>query len=423
MLGDGGTTAEQLAGELLSYIMRTEPYQKAGKILILAALLILFYLTRGFYSRLDGIRLILFTGFHLTLLLFSLRFFVLAVIPGIASRKMIRWLFLLWTGLWLAIVVSEITLEALSMTKSNREVQMPDELKKRKVNIPGSVNSFYWHKKLHVHNADGFRTTGTYTMDANAFRILVLGDSVTYGYGISEMDTYPAVLEKELKRFTNVKVYNLGRPGYQSEEILNVARDWVPVLQPHLTIYGVCLNDFLPAGKTSWASNRKYQIPFPRKMKEPLIEKTRTGAILARGYDQLLLRSKLRNDFYDDILSNSRGYQSRFRKDLAAMNEFVKQQTGSSVILIVVNATPNHAKARRITVAVEDTAGKAGMRIVSLKQFYEKYSNGKVRLLVSRWEQHPNEIAHKSFAEMILPVVKNDPAFVNYNNGFASSSK
>ena len=389
----------------------------------LTSLLVLFYFTRGLYSRFGGIRLILFTGFHLTLLLFSLRFFLLAVIPGIASRKMIRWLFLLWIGLWLAIVVSEITLDALSMTKSNREVQMPDELKMRNVNIPGSIKSFYWHKKLHVHNADRFRTTGTYTMEPNAFRILVLGDSVTYGYGVAETDTYPALLEKELTRFTNVKVYNLGRTGYHSADILKVARNWVPVLRPHLTIYGVCLNDFLHAGTKNYSSNMKYQIPIPRKIKLSLIEKTRTGAILARGYDQLLLRLKLRNDFYDDILSNFRGYQSRFRKDLAAMNEFVKQQTGSSIILIVVDATPDNSRARRITVAAEDAAGKAGMRIVPLKQFYEKYSNGKVSLLVSRWEKHPNEIAHKSFAEMILPVIKNDPAFVNYKNRFAGSRK
>lgn len=400
--------------------VRTETYQKARPILSLTALLVLFYLTRGFYSRFAGIRLLLFTGFHLTLLLLSLRFLVLAVIPGIASRKMIRWLFLVWTGLWLAIFVSEITLKVLSMTKSNHEVQMPDELKKRNMNIPGSINSYYWQKKLHIHNADGFRTTGTYTMDPNAFRIVVLGDSLTYGYGVDEADTYPALIGKELRPFADVKVYNLGKSGYQSEDILRVARHWIPILRPQVTIYGVCVNDFLPSGTGRYSSNMKYQVPFPRAIKLPLIHKTRTGTVLARGYDQLLLRLKLRNDFYDDILSNSQGYQTRFRNDLIAINEFVKKQTGSSVILIVLSASPYNARARRITVAAEDAAGKAGMQIVSIKQFYEKYSNGKVRLHVSRWEQHPNEIAHKGFAEMILPVIKNDPAFVNYKNRFAS---
>jgi len=42
-----------------------------------------------------------------------------------------------------------------------------------------------------------------------------------------------------------VEVINLGAPGLQSEDVLQVLKKFHPVLKPDLVVYGICLNDFL----------------------------------------------------------------------------------------------------------------------------------------------------------------------------------
>jgi hypothetical protein len=135
-----------------------------------------FYVTSGIYSHLTGVSLILFAAFHFTLLVLSFWFFLRIFFSGIVFRKRAKTLFLFGIGVLSALFVSEFTLKVLSMIKTDRSLQMPPEWKKRQVEIPGSVDSYYWQGKLHIHNADRFRTTGTYTVDPDAFRIVVLGD-------------------------------------------------------------------------------------------------------------------------------------------------------------------------------------------------------------------------------------------------------
>jgi len=51
-----------------------------------------------------------------------------------------------------------------------------------------------------------------------SYRIISLGDSVTFGWGINEKDTFSNVLEKKLKKKSNknIEVINLGIPGYSA---------------------------------------------------------------------------------------------------------------------------------------------------------------------------------------------------------------
>ena len=115
--------------------------------------------------------------------------------------------------------------------------------------MPGASRAVYWQGVLHVYNSDGFRMIGPPpTKDPSSFRVLVLGDSLTYGDGIEERFTYSRQLERLLRRRWRVEIVDAGVDGAQSEDIVRIARRLVPELQPDLVIYGVCLNDFLPSG-------------------------------------------------------------------------------------------------------------------------------------------------------------------------------
>jgi hypothetical protein len=97
-------------------------------------------------------------------------------------------------------------------------------------------------------NQLGFRDPRDYAIDKppGTFRILVLGDSVTFGHGALSETTYPFLLEQRLKAWRpDVKweVWNLGVPGYNTRIELELLRRVGPRYQPDLVVVGFFQND------------------------------------------------------------------------------------------------------------------------------------------------------------------------------------
>ena len=98
-------------------------------------------------------------------------------------------------------------------------------------------------------NSLGFRDRQEYSLDkpANTFRIIVLGDSVTFGHGTLDDTTYPYLLEQQLKKWRPDmawEVWNLGVPGYNTGQELAYLEEIGPRAQPDLVIVGFYPNDF-----------------------------------------------------------------------------------------------------------------------------------------------------------------------------------
>ena len=95
----------------------------------------------------------------------------------------------------------------------------------------------------------GFRDRQDYDLakPPGTFRILVLGDSVTFGHGSHFETTYPYLLEQRLKEWrpaTNWQVWNLGVPGYNTRQELRYLQEVGATFRPDLVIVGFYPNDF-----------------------------------------------------------------------------------------------------------------------------------------------------------------------------------
>jgi lysophospholipase L1-like esterase len=95
----------------------------------------------------------------------------------------------------------------------------------------------------------GFRDPREYSLEKRpgTFRILVMGDSVTFGHGATFETTYPYLLEQRLRTWrpdVQWEVWNLGVPGYNTRQELTYLEEVGPRFEPDLVIVGFYPNDF-----------------------------------------------------------------------------------------------------------------------------------------------------------------------------------
>ena len=122
-------------------------------------------------------------------------------------------------------------------------------------------------------NQLGFRDDREYTLakGPRTFRILVLGDSVTFGHGSVFERTYPYLLEQQLRDWrpeVDWQVWNLGVPGYNTRQEWAYLTDVVAAYVPDLVIVGFFPNDVtdnktLPPA-TAWTRTRSRVLSWVR---------------------------------------------------------------------------------------------------------------------------------------------------------------
>lgn len=346
--------------------------------------------------------------------------------PPAAERPGIR-LALILGGIGLGCFVLELGLTALSLAGEAGDgrpprwitnLACPDAWRMRPVQVPGSATAFYWQGQLHVQNAEGYRTTGEYTLAPEAFRIAALGDSFTYGYGVAREEAYPAVLEIRLGVHGKVRVYNLGVPTFNSPDVLEVARREVLRLRPHLVTYGICMNDFLPS-RSRHVDDLRWQVAAPSFLVAPFAERTYVGRLLTCLYDETLRSTLFRDNFVSSALREFDTRLARFRGDLEGLNRSCVEATGQPVLAMPLNERPgpfDGARSRLARVA-QRAAQDAQMDVISPEPFRKRNFSRVDELRISRWEAHPSALAHRLWAEEFAHAVESHPAFRRFFGG------
>jgi lysophospholipase L1-like esterase len=120
---------------------------------------------------------------------------------------------------------------------------------------------------LHVPNQTGWLDDGQATINAmglrgdlpetpkpaNSVRILAIGDSTTFGWGVNDDGTYCAALQRLLRQAipeSRPTVINGGVGAYDLKHELRLLRHFAPMLKPDIVLVGLFWND-LPYEKSS----------------------------------------------------------------------------------------------------------------------------------------------------------------------------
>jgi GDSL-like Lipase/Acylhydrolase family len=95
-------------------------------------------------------------------------------------------------------------------------------------------------------NAIGIRDREVELQHKDGFRVLAIGDSYTYGWGVDGATAWPKVLERLLnEQGRQAEVLNLGCPGTSVDAYAVIAERAIPLLKPDLVVVGVLQGDDL----------------------------------------------------------------------------------------------------------------------------------------------------------------------------------
>ncbi|MCC6954061.1 MAG: SGNH/GDSL hydrolase family protein [Deltaproteobacteria bacterium] len=302
--------------------------------------------------------------------------------------------------------------EGLAQAVASRAgvVIFPQEWKREVLSVDGAASAFRWHGAIHAQDASGYRRTTPFPpRDRDRYRIIVLGDSYTFGYGVEEPFTYPRLLEQFLSSGNDVEVLNLGVNGSQSEDVARILRREYARLAPDLVIYGVCLNDFLPSGGRSLMGS-------PSRLLSALLDRTRAAPAIAAALPRLRVMLGLSTGFADEILENIGEGDERFLRNAVEMQRLVQDAGGAPIVGMVLQNFPARGSANELLAQRADNLlTQAGFTVFPSKPFIERFHGE--QFVVSPWELHPDERANALFAKRLADGVREQSNFREFRNG------
>jgi hypothetical protein len=109
--------------------------------------------------------------------------------------------------------------------------------------VEHSTDEFSYQARV---NNLGFRDRDFAVPRSGAKRVLAIGDSFTYGWGVDAENSWPKVMERELRQGgLEIEVANLGAPGAGPREYAALAGKAIPLLKPDLVVVAVLQADDL----------------------------------------------------------------------------------------------------------------------------------------------------------------------------------
>lgn len=264
-----------------------------------------------------------------------------------------------------------------------------------------------WYQRHVVYNNYQFRDKNfTVAKTPGVVRIGVMGDSLTFGYGIKNADNrFSNILQKELTDHGyKVEVYNFGVPGMDTWNEIDLYNQKEAQFHPDILLWQYFLNDAEPphSAGTDVLANAGKDVP-------PVVNFLSQHSFFF-NYVYWRLSAKYATTFNQlrnaDIEQYHKPAVYAYHKK--RIDDFMQelQTTNTKTVVIVfpfLNLFPNYPVAdihtRMDTLFKTDGANALVDMLPYLKGKQAK------DLVASRYDTHPNEYVHKLAAEKLYSVI------------------
>lgn len=266
-------------------------------------------------------------------------------------------------------------------------------------------------------NSAGFRGPEYSRSPARgAFRIIVVGDSVTMGTGVEEEDAYPALLEGMLNAELSTyryEVLNLGLAGISSQQVVRRLERLGLPFNPHLFIYGWTVNDIQgpgyeprdkPAGHLAAQVARNARF---RQSPSYLLRILWSRWIWLSDLfftDPFSYRAELFHNYSEDAAA-----WARFTNDLSRLAEIAEERgiCGAVFIHTHLASLGFFHPLRPIYERVAEAAAERGL--TPIHSFPLLSGEDERTLRVSLWDHHPNAAGNELLARALLEGIRSLP--------------
>jgi lysophospholipase L1-like esterase len=246
-------------------------------------------------------------------------------------------------------------------------------------------------------NSKGLRDREfAYARTPGKLRILMLGDSMTVGWGVNVLDTFAKRIERMYAdRGIDAEVINTGVGNYNTiqevEFFLTEGRKY----RPDIVVLNFSFNDAEPV---------------PSDRPPSFLERTCYSCIFVLGrFDTLMRRFSAGRDWTDYYLAlygsgEAKGWMDA-KTYIARLAEFCRT---SGIMLLVANLPElhdvRHYRLQRITALVQAAAEQNGVAFVDLLPYLKDRASAD--LWVTPPDPHPNALAHGLIAQGIFDALQ-----------------
>jgi len=240
----------------------------------------------------------------------------------------------------------------------------------------------------------------SYSKLDDAYRIVVIGDSIAYGLTVDSLnESFPKLLEKKLNsRDQRVDVITLAVPGYSTSQELVLLQEKALKYEPHIIIWSYVLND--PAhpvyhnanGEAGWYYYRPMlrSVSFVKKMMFLLNERIKVRDC-GKEYHRLLHCA-----YWDDVLSN-----------IGKIGE-VSEREGVPIIFMIHPVFERGGYGSYSLIDLHDNLAKVAsdnnLKVYDLLEEYSKHDVNDIKMHNNKeWYDpwHPNARGHEIIADYL----------------------
>lgn len=247
-------------------------------------------------------------------------------------------------------------------------------------------------------NSDGFRDD-EYSVERNdKYRIAVLGDSLTFGWGVEKADTYEVLLEQMLSQSRPTEMINFGHGNYNTEQQVNLFEEKGLKYNPDKVVVFFFINDAeVTPVRSKWAwLGESRSITFLWSRLRGLLTRTDSGQTFESFYSNL---------YADD----QPGFQA-MKQAFIELRDLTRER-GIELQVIMIPELHNlvdypfgeeYAK-------VSGFLADSGISYIDLTTSFAGYEDA-AGLWVAPDDAHPNSLAHKMVAEYSLKFIEQGSA-------------
>ncbi len=286
------------------------------------------------------------------------------------------------------------------------------------LHVPVTINSLGFRDSEHVK-----------TKEPGVVRVLGLGDSFTFGWGVPLEQTFLKQLEQMLAHRTGraVEIFNTGVPGWGLNQYYICLKDFGLEYAPDIVVVGYWPDDLTgpPVGRMSLTPDAHWEGETGVQLRGGILHHSRMFNFLHHLADQIKYRNRsTRIPYLHDVDARRAEWTTRpqflisdpgpedtaryglfLRDHLLRLKRLVTNHGASLVVVFIPDYSQLfHPEFQHINRVMKGTAEQLGIDFVDMTPIYEATEAVQPNYF---WplDGHTNETGHQAIAEALTPMM------------------